>query len=133
MGSFLIWRYHNDQQNDTQHNNTQHDWLIRDSHYKWLIFVTLSINDTHHNNTLPLCWVSSLIFGYAVMSLCLLSLCLISIWWILWWSIETTSPCGYFYWQINKRPFILKFKVDYSIDEQRKLLTTVGSTRNEWT
>jgi len=36
---------HNDiQHNHTQHNNTQH-----------YVFMTLSIDDTEHNNSLPLC------------------------------------------------------------------------------
>ncbi len=47
----LQWR-HDTRHNDIQHNDTQ------------AYFVTLSINNTQHNNNLPLCWVWHFIHFY---------------------------------------------------------------------
>jgi hypothetical protein len=61
-----------------QHNDTQQKGLIKDNRHKWYSAkVTLSTNDTQHNNVLPLCWVSHFIDSW--MSLCWVSLC-----WMSW-------------------------------------------------
>ena len=44
----------------TRRNDTRREGLICDSHH-----VTVSLNDTQHNNALPLCWVSHFIYHYA--------------------------------------------------------------------
>ncbi len=51
---------HDTQNNDTQNNDTQNnDTQNNDTQQNGLIYdMTHSINDTHHNNILPLCWAS---------------------------------------------------------------------------